>query len=191
MNLTLTRSALVVALVTSITSACSCSTVRQLRDPSSLSLDGKASKIKENGAMAYHIGTKINAPPEAVWKVLTDAPSYTSWNSTVVKLEGSIAKDEKIHLVAKISPDRTFDLKVSEFTPASKMVWEDGMPMGMFAGVRTFTLTPQSDGTTAFTMAEVFSGGMLGMIEGSLPDFTSDFEHFAADLKKRAETAPN
>ena len=93
--------------------------------------------------------------------------------------------------MAKVSPDRTFDLKVSELTPASRMVWEDGMPMGMFAGVRTFTLTPQSDGSTAFTMAEVFSGGMLGMIEGSLPDFTSDFEHFAADLKKRAESAPN
>ena len=191
MNLTLTRSLLVAAVAASITSACSCSTVRQLRDPSTLPLDGKASKLKENGALAYSVATKINAPPEAVWKVLTDASAYTSWNSTIVKLEGSIAKDEKIHLVAKVSPDRTFDLKVSELTPASKMVWEDGMPMGMFAGVRTFTLTPQSDGTTAFTMAEVFSGGMMGMIEGSLPDFTTDFEHFAADLKKRSETAPN
>jgi hypothetical protein len=191
MNLTLTRSALAVAIAATFFSACSCSTVRQLRDPATLPLDGKASKIKENGAMAYTVATKINAPPDAIWKVLTDAPGYTSWNSTIVKLEGSIAKDEKIHLVAKVSPDRTFDLKVSELTPASKMVWEDGMPMGMFSGVRTFTLTPQADGTTAFTMAEVFSGGMLGMIEGSLPDFTSDFEHFAADLKKRAETRAN
>lgn len=191
MNLTLARSLLVATVLASITSACSCSTVRQLRDPSTLPLDGHASKLKENGALAYSVATKINAPPEAVWKVLTDASAYTSWNSTVVKLEGSIAKDEKIHLVAKVSPDRTFDLKVSELTPASKMVWEDGMPMGMFSGVRTFTLTPQADGTTAFTMAEVFSGGMMGMIEGSLPDFTSDFEHFAADLKTRAETRPN
>jgi len=191
MNLNLTRSVLAAAVVATLTSACSCSTVRQLRDPGSMPLDGKASKIKENGAMAYQVATKINARPEVVWKVLTDASAYTSWNSTLVKLDGTIAKDQTIHLVAKVSPDRAFDLKVTELQPASKMVWEDGMPMGMFAGVRTFTLTPQTDGSTAFTMAEVFSGGMLGMIEGSLPDFTSDFEHFAADLKKRAESAPN
>jgi hypothetical protein len=29
---------------------------------------------------------------------------------------------------------------------------------------------------------------MLGMIEGSLPDFTKSFEAFAADLKKQAES---
>jgi hypothetical protein len=189
MNLTIARSVLIAAI--SITTASSCSTVRQLRDPATYPLDGRAAKIKENGAMAYTVATKIAAPPEAVWRVLTDAPAYPSWNSTVVKIDGAISKGQKIQLVAKVAPDRTFDLAVSEFTPASRMVWEDGMPMGMFAGVRTFTLTPQEDGSTAFAMSEVFSGGMLGMIEGSLPDFTSDFEHFAADLKKRVETRPN
>jgi len=191
MNLTLSRCVLAVSVLTSITTACSCGTVRQIRDPATFPLDGKAAKIKENGAMAYTVGTKIAAPPEAVWRVLTDAPAYPSWNTTVVKIDGTIAKGEKIKLQAKVAPDRTFDLAVSEFAPGSRMVWEDGMPMGMFSGVRTFTLTPQADGSTAFTMAETFSGGMLGMIEGSLPDFTSDFEHFAADLKKRAEARPN
>jgi uncharacterized protein YndB with AHSA1/START domain len=191
MNLTHTRSFLAVCIAASITTACSCSTVRQLRDPATLPLDGKATRVKENGALAYSVATKIAAPPEEVWRVLADAPAYTSWSSTVIKLEGTIAQGQRIKLQAKVAPDRTFDLAVSELKPNSRMVWEDGMPMGMFSGVRTFTLTPQADGSTAFTMAEVFSGGMLGMIEGSLPDFTSDFEHFAADLKKRAETRSN
>ena len=32
-----------------------------------------------------------------------------------------------------------------------------------------------------------FSGGKLGMIKGSLPDFTESFKAFAANLKARAE----
>ena len=45
-----------------------------------------------------------------------------------------------------------------------------------FQGVRTFTLVESTDGFTT-----------LGMIEGSLPNFTQSFETFAADLKKQAE----
>ena len=36
-------------------------------------------------------------------------------------------------------------------------------------------------------MVEVFSGVMLPMIKGSLPDFGPVFERYALDLKKAAE----
>jgi hypothetical protein len=36
-------------------------------------------------------------------------------------------------------------------------------------------------------MAEVFSGIMLPMIAGSLPDFGPVFEQYASDLKRGAE----
>ncbi len=57
----------------------------------------------------------------------------------------------------------------------------------MFTSVRTFTLTPHADGSTDFQMVKVFSGIMLPMIAGSLPDFTSAFEQYASDLKREAE----
>jgi hypothetical protein len=66
------------------------------------------------------------------------------------------------------------------------MVWSDGFAP-MFRGVRTYTLTENADGTTGFSMREVFSGLMLPMIRGSLPDFGPPFEQFAADLKCEAE----
>jgi hypothetical protein len=86
-------------------------------------------------------------------------------------------------------PDKVFDLKVTTFDAPKHMVWEDGGMM--FLGVRHFTLLPQPDGTTVFAMSETFSGGMLGMIEGSLPDFRKSFSTFASDLKKRVEAAPS
>ncbi|MEZ4731385.1 MAG: hypothetical protein R3E79_30065 [Caldilineaceae bacterium] len=97
-------------------------------------------------------------------------------------------KGETIQLKVPIAPKRTFTLKVNEFIPNQKLAWSDGMAP-MFKGVRTYTLTPQADGSTNFTMVEVFSGIMLPLIAGSLPDFGPSFEQYAADLKRAAEQA--
>ena len=63
------------------------------------------------------------------------------------------------------------------------------MPLGLFKGVRTFTLTPENGGATKFVMREEFSGPMLPMIWGSMPDLAPSFEQFASGLKERAEAA--
>jgi hypothetical protein len=58
----------------------------------------------------------------------------------------------------------------------------------MLLGERTYSLAPNPDGTaTRFEMKEVFSGLMLPMIAGRLPDFGPIFEQYAADLKAEAE----
>ena len=162
-----------------------CTTVRQLRDPATLDPSGVASRTRTADALDYSVAIKIQAAPEAIWALLIDAPAYTSWNSTIIKLDGAIALGSSIQLTSIDKPDKAFDLKVTTFDAPKHMVWEDGGMM--FLGVRHFTLMPQADGTTLFAMSETLSGGMLGMIEGSLPDFTKSFNLFAADLKKRAE----
>jgi hypothetical protein len=68
------------------------------------------------------------------------------------------------------------------------MVWADGMPLGLFKGVRTYRLTPQVDGPTTFLMEEVFSGLLEPMISKSIPDMTESFELFADGLKRAAES---
>jgi hypothetical protein len=66
------------------------------------------------------------------------------------------------------------------------MTWTGGFAP-MFLGVRTFALKPRSDGSVDFAMKERFSGLMLPMIKGSLPDFGPIFARYAADLKQEAE----
>jgi hypothetical protein len=136
----------------------------------------------------FRVATSIRATPDAIWQILTDAARYTTWNTTVDRVEGRIAQGEKVTVHAKINPGRAFPVKVSEFVPGRKMVWTGGMPLGLFKGERTFTLTPRSDGTVEFRMSEVFGGPLSPLIERSIPDLQPAFDEFAAALKKRAET---
>lgn len=135
----------------------------------------------------FACSTSIRATPEKIWSLLTDAPAYPSWNTTVSKLDGRIALGERITVHAKINPGRAFPVKVAELVPHRRMVWSGGMPMGLFKGERIFTLTPQADGTVGFAMEETFSGLLSALIERSIPDLQPAFEEFASALKHRAE----
>lgn len=127
----------------------------------------------------------VRASVDTIWAILTDAPNYTRWNSTVTSLEGSIREGEQLKLRVKLDPKRTFTPKVTKLA-AHEMVWSDGFAP-MFRGVRTFRLIPTDNGVTEFVMEEVFTGAMLPMIRKSLPDFGPAFEAFATDLKRAAE----
>jgi len=134
----------------------------------------------------YESTAVIDASPEAIWTVLTDAPAFADWDSGVVRVEGTIAPQEKIKVVSEANPKRAFPVKVTEFAPGERMVWSGGMPLGLFKGVRTFRLTPEAGGTR-FTMREEYSGPMLPLIWRSMPDLGPSFEQFANGLKARAE----
>src|SRR5215475_4544477 len=131
----------------------------------------------------------MRARPETVWALLTDAAGYPQWNSTVTKIEGRIAAGEKVTVHAKAAPGRAFPLKVTEFVPPRRMVWSGGMPLGLFTGTRSYTLTPTSSGEVEFAMREEFSGLLAPLISRSIPDLQPAFDTFAADLKRRAERA--
>ena len=137
----------------------------------------------------YSATTLIAASPETIWAILIDAPRYPEWDPGVDRIEGTIAAGEKITAYTKLSPGRAFPVKVTEFVPGKKMIWSGGMPMGLFKGERTFTLSPQGNGTIEFTVHEVFSGLLLPLIGRSIPDLTLSFEQFATGLKNRAESA--
>ena len=136
---------------------------------------------------AYDASATIEAAPEAVWAVLTDAPAYSQWDSGVVRVEGSIAAGEKIKVVSEANPGRAFPVKVTAFEPGRAMTWSGGMPLGLFKGVRTFSLTPGGVATTRFTMREEYTGPMLPLIWRSMPDLGPSFEQFARGLKAQAE----
>ena len=139
--------------------------------------------------MRHYIDSPHRRPARGrFWAILTDGPEYARWDSGVIRVEGAIAPQEKIKVVSEANPKRAFPVKVTEFAPGERMVWSGGMPLGLFKGVRTFTLA--ADGAaTRFTMREEYTGPLLPMIWRSMPDLGPSFEQFAQGLKARAESA--
>lgn len=137
---------------------------------------------------SYEATSEIAASPEAIWAALTDGAGYSEWDSGVQRVEGRIAPGEKLKVVSEANPGRAFPITVTEFEPGRRMVWAGGMPLGLFRGVRTFTLTPRGHGRTTFTMHEEYTGPLLPLIWRSMPDLGPSFDQFARGLKERAES---
>ena len=146
----------------------------------------KATKTSSTFRMDCAVTITVRESPEKIWALLTDSAGFPRWNSTVTRIEGEIAEGQTLKVQVPTVQGRVFKLKVSQVERARRMTWSDGMAP-LFRGVRTFALTPNPDGSTEFSMTEVFSGLMLPMIKGSLPDFVPVFEAYAEDLKRAAE----
>jgi hypothetical protein len=137
----------------------------------------------------YEAAATIKALPNQVWNVLKDGPAYPTWGSGVERVEGSIASGERIKVHSAVNPGRAFPVKVHLDESEGIMTWTGGMPLGLFRGVRTFTVTPAEDGRSEFKMREEYTGPLLGLIWRSMPDLAPSFKQFAAALKVRAEQA--
>jgi hypothetical protein len=121
-----------------------------------------------------------------LWDLLTDAAGWPDWNTTVTRVDGRIALGEKVTVHVKAAPGRAFPVKVVAFEPPFHMVWQGGLPFGLFKGTRTYSLRPSGPEETAFDMREVYSGPLAGLITRSIPDLQPAFDEFAACLYARA-----
>lgn len=137
----------------------------------------------------FEVRRTIAAPPERVWARLTDAQGLVSGRLGVERIEGQIGPGASLKVWSEANPGRAFALRVTEFTPHSRMVWQGGLPLGLFTGVRQFSLTRSGTGTE-FHMREEFSGLLSALIEKSIPDLQPSFERFADGLRALAEESP-
>lgn len=127
----------------------------------------------------------IAAPPTEVWALLTDSEALMRPGTGIERIEGEIADGANFTLTI---PDhsRPFRLTVTKFEPDRCMVWSGGLPLGLFRGVRTFTLSPTSEGSH-LQIREVFTGPLLAFIWRSMPDLQPSFDGFVAAIAAQAE----
>lgn len=134
----------------------------------------------------YSTSIQILATKERVWSVLVQDLPADPAPFGILRLEGTISSNGRIKLWSEVDPKRAFGLKVQTFDEPKMMVWQGGMPFGLFTGTRTFELSG-TGGSTIFEMREVFSGALSGLIVKSIPDLNPSFEKFAQALKEKAE----
>ena len=138
---------------------------------------------------SFEAETTIDAEPEAVWDVLVDLRRYPEWYSGVISTEGTVGTREKIRIWSEVAPERAFNLTVDGLEPPWKMVWSGGLPLGLFRGVREFTLD-LLDGRTRAHVREDYTGPLLGLIWRTMPDLQPSFDRFVAGLKAEVERTP-
>lgn len=141
----------------------------------------KASTTRTTFSRETSVSTEIQADPDIVWALLTNAADHPRWNSTVRSIHGQIRQGETIELKSILDEKRTFKLKIKEFEPEKRLVWGDAM------GNRVYTITRNGTGVQ-FTMAEKIGGPFFPLFARYIPSFDESFEQFAADLKREAET---
>ena len=119
--------------------------------------------------MALHLTTKIDieAAPEGVWAVLSDLPSYPSWNPFIREASGTLAAGERLD---------------SELRWLGRLVVR-----GVFDGEHRFAIEPTAGGSR-LVQEERFTGLLVpflarGLRRGTLPGF----ERMNEAVKERVE----
>lgn len=135
---------------------------------------------------SFQVNRLIPASPAAIWSVLTDARRLADGSFGILRIDGAIAAGAAIKLWSEADPKRAFALRVTAFDAPRNMVWEGGMPLGLFTGRRTFALEPKPQGT-AFDMRETYSGPLAGLFTRIIPDLQPLFEKFADGLARAAK----
>jgi uncharacterized protein YndB with AHSA1/START domain len=128
----------------------------------------------------------IEAPADRVWATLVDAANWPAWESGVDAVDGQVAPGQKITIRSAAAPGRAFPVRITTFDAPGRLVFTGGMPLGLFRGVRTYTVDPAAGGSH-FTMREEYSGPLTGLIWKSMPDLGPSFRQFAEGLKQRVE----
>lgn len=129
---------------------------------------------------------KINATPEAIWKVFMDFESYPKWNPFIKSIQGKIAVGQKFKAeigTMKFKPTTLVLEKNKEFT------WEGHVLFsGIFDGKHTFIFTDNGDGTTTFIQKERFKGILVRFMKKKLDnEILEEFKAMNNKLKEYVE----
>ena len=134
---------------------------------------------------------EIAAPPEKMWRVLTDFASYPQWNPFIQSISGSLAIGERLRVCIKPPGGKamTFRPTVLMVEDNRKLRWKGRLLFpGIFDGEHHFELVPTPSGSS-FSQEEKFSGVLVRMMGAAIFQRTQrGFAEMNKALKQKAET---
>ena len=146
--------------------------------------------VQEDGHFVS-VTTDIAAPPETVWRVLTEFTRYAAWHP-VLSLDGTepeLAPGTRLpfRLSGGTAGDQAFTAEVTQVTPPGLLTWQAGI-RGVFFGRHTFELLELPGNSTRFTDTESWSGTMAASaITEHRAALEKEYARSAAALKQQAE----
>jgi hypothetical protein len=102
----------------------------------------------------------LAAPPERVWRELTDFGSYPSWNPFIRRATGDLRPGGRLEISLALGRWRVrFRPEVTVVDPPHELRWRATQVIpGLFDVDRVFLLEPAGDGGCRFVQSETGSG---------------------------------
>lgn len=143
----------------------------------------------------------INATPAKVWSLLTDLPSWKTWNTFVINAETKeggelrVGTHQVLTVATKPAPAEPsiFNNEVSVLVPEKELVWVGKIayiPLALFEGIHWCTLEPLDGGKGCrFTQAEKMTGALVPVIKlaSISEDLRIGYKRMNKELKVAAE----
>jgi hypothetical protein len=133
---------------------------------------------------------QIDAPPEAVWAVLTDLGRYSEWNPLFREASGQVAVGKRIRL-RSVHPANgrlmTVKPRITVADPGAELRWVSSLP-GIMTGEHRFVLSP-ADGGTRLAQSETFRGLLAAFAGRTFARADASFRQLNEAIKKRTESS--
>lgn len=133
---------------------------------------------------------EIDAPPETVWRVLTDFEAYPQWNPVEIEMKGRPIEGTVLEHTSKLPGGQPMRFRPTlvEVRQGQALAWTGRLFLPLLFDVRhRFALEPAGDGRTRLTQSEQFSGVLIPFVGGTLRRTEEAFGLANAALKARAE----
>ncbi|GAA5196516.1 hypothetical protein GCM10023322_65610 [Rugosimonospora acidiphila] len=134
----------------------------------------------------------IAAPPELIWRVLTDFAGYPAWHPTLTVgapvPEAVAGAQLRLTLTGGVAGDQAFTAEILEVRPPHRLVWSGGLPE-VLLGRHTFALDALPGRGTRFTDTEEWTGTLAATVVAEHgAAITTEYQRAAAALAARCHT---
>ena len=144
------------------------------------------------GVKRVHTELNLDAAPEEAWALLTDFPSWSTWNPVIVQIDAEPGLGGEVAFQIRIDPAEpaNLDANFSIWEEGRGFAWAAGLP-GLFTGEHRLRVEPL-DGDRSRLIHEEDFGGLgpaLMFNEDRMKSIEAAYirmnEAFAAELARR------
>ncbi len=139
-----------------------------------------------------HTSIEIHAPPDHVWRILTNFARYPDWNPYFCRAIGRAALGEWVQVFCRTGEAQQTTLRctVVRLEPERALGWQwHTLSPVIFRGEHTFTLEPLDGDGVQFMQSQAFGGLLAPLLARGGDETRACCESLGQALKARAEAA--